>query len=99
LELGIFFYVISGLWAMAVVANLIQATRICYAIEARSGRPMLKGGLPGFANVLPVAFNYRVAQDEETQALRWEMNKRLLMVAGGFVVFFFFIAVAGPTRP
>ena len=70
MELGIFFYVISGLWAMAVIANLIQATRICYAIEARSGRPMLKGGLPGFANVLPVAFNYRVAQDEETQALR-----------------------------
>lgn len=99
MELGIFFYVISGLWAMAVIANLIQATRICYAIEARSGRPMLKGGLPGFANVLPVAFNYGVAQDEETQALRWEMNKRLLMVLGGFVVFFFFLAVAGPTRP
>ncbi len=97
MELGIFFYVVCGLWAVAVIANLIQATRICYAIEARSGRPALRNGVPGFANVLPVAFNMGVAKDEETQALRWEMNKRLLMIAGGFVVFFFFLAVAGPT--
>jgi hypothetical protein len=97
MELGIFFYVICALWAMTVVANLIQATRICYAIEARSGRPMLRNGLPGFANVIPVAFNIGVAQDEETQDLRWQMNKRLILILGGFAVFFFFLRVAGPT--
>jgi hypothetical protein len=94
--MGIWFYVITGAWGVAVVANLITATRICYAIEARSGRPMLKGGLPGFANIIPVAFNYGVAQDEETQALRWDMNKRLLIIAGGFVAFYFFVTLSGP---
>ncbi len=96
MELGIFFYVICALWAMTVIMNFIQATRICYAIEARSGRRPLRSGLPGFANVIPVAFNVGVAKDEETQALRWEMNKRLLIILGGFVIFFFFLSVAVP---
>jgi hypothetical protein len=95
-QMGIWFYVIAGVWGLAVIANLITATRICYAIEARSGRPLLKNGLPGFANIIPVAFNYRVAQDEETQALRREMNKRLLIIVGGFVAFWFFITLTEP---
>lgn len=94
--MGIWFYVIAGAWGIAVIANLIKATRICYAIEARSGRPLLRNGLPGFANVIPVAFNYGVARDEETQALRREMNKRLLVILGGFAAFWLFIALSGP---
>jgi hypothetical protein len=95
-QMGIWFYVIAGVWGLAVVANLITATRLCYAIEARSGRPMLKGGLPGFANIIPVAFNRGVAQDDDTQALRREMNKRLLIIIGGFVAFWFFITLTEP---
>lgn len=97
MQLGMWFYVIAGLWGMAVVANLIQATRICYAIEARAGRPLLKNGLPGFANIIPVSLNYGVPQDDETQAMRWEMNKRLLLILGGFVAFFVFVSLTGPT--
>lgn len=91
----ILFYVISGLWGVAMVANLIAATRICYAIEARSGRPLLKNGLPGYANIIPVAFNFRVARDEETQEMRWEMNKRLLIVLVGFAFYALYLRLAG----
>ena len=95
-QMGIWFYVIAGAWGLAVIANLITAARLCYVIEARSGRPLLKGGLPGYANILPVAFNYGVAQDEETQSLRREMNKRLLIILGGFVAFYFFVTLTEP---
>ncbi|MBX3531452.1 MAG: hypothetical protein KF849_12645 [Rhizobiaceae bacterium] len=95
-QMGIWFYVIAGVWGLAAIVNFITATRICYAIEARSGRPLLKNGLPGFANIIPVAFNYGVAQDEDTQALRREMNKRLLIIVGGFVAFYFFITLTEP---
>nr|WP_295465770.1 hypothetical protein [Mesorhizobium sp.] len=84
------FFVFCGLWAAAMIAMWISVTRLCYAIEARSGRPMLKHGLPGFANVFPVAFNVGVADDEETQRMRWRMIQRLLVVGAGFV---FFVAV------
>lgn len=88
MELGPVFYVISGIWGMAMVLNLITATRICYLIEERSGK---KTSLPAFANVLPVAFNYGVAQDEETQELRRQMNRRLLYIVAGFIAFFIFL--------
>jgi hypothetical protein len=95
MQSSVFFYAISGLWGVAMVANLIAATRICYAIEARSGRPMLKTGLPGFANVLPVAFNFGVAQDDETQEMRRQMNKRLIIIVVGFVFFFVYLRLIG----
>jgi hypothetical protein len=95
MQSSVFFYAISGLWGVAMVANLIAATRICYAIEARSGRPMLKNGLPGFANVLPVAFNFGVAQDDETQEMRRQMNKRLIIIVVGFVFFFVYLRLIG----
>ena len=57
---------LGALWGIASIALLISATRLCYRIEARSGRPLLKHGLPGYANVVPVAFNVRVARDDET---------------------------------
>lgn len=81
------FFVFCGLWAAAMVAMWISVTRLCYAIEARSGLPMLKHGLPGFANVFPVAFNVGVADDEETQRMRWRMIQRLLVIGAGFVFF------------
>ena len=95
MEERILFYVISGLWGVATVANLIAATRICYAIEARSGRPVLKGGLPGYANIVPVAFNVGVARDDETQEMRWDMNKRLFIILMGFGFYAIYLRIAG----
>lgn len=90
------FYVITGLLGMAIIVNLIFAARICYQIEERSGKPMLKGGLPGFANIVPVAFNVGVAKDDETQDLRWQMNKRLLTILGGFVAYMIYLRLTDP---
>jgi hypothetical protein len=95
MEARVLFYVIVGLWGVATVANLIAAARICHAIEARSGKPMLKGALPGFANIIPIALNRGVAQDDETQALRWEMNKRLLIILAGIVFFVVYLRLTG----
>lgn len=81
------FFIFSAVWAAVMIAMWISVTRLSYAIEARSGRPLLRNSLPGFANVFPVAFNLGVADDEETQRLRWRMNQRLLVIAAGFVVF------------
>jgi len=89
------FMTLCGLWALAMVGILITVIRLCYAIEARSGRPMLKGGLPGYANVIPVAFNMGVAKDEETQRMRWRMNQRLLVILAGFVFFAILVREAG----
>lgn len=89
-----FFFVVCGVWAVAMIALLISATRLCYRIEERSGRPMLKRGLPGYANVIPVAFNIGVAQDEETQTMRWRMNQRLLVMLVGFGIFYLVLAAA-----
>jgi len=88
LKSGLFW--LSALWGVASIALLISATRLCYRIEARSGRRPLKRGLPGYANVVPVAFNFGVARDEETQALRWRMNKRLIAIVAGFAVLHLF---------
>lgn len=81
---------LGALWGVASIALLISATRLCYRIEARSGRPLLKHGLPGYANVIPVAFNVRVARDAETQALRRRMNARLIVIVAGFAVLHLF---------
>lgn len=86
------FFAFCAVWAFVMIAMWISVTRLCYAIEARSGRPMLKNGLPGFANVFPVAFNVGVADDEETQRMRWRLIQRLLVIAAGFV---FFVLVIG----
>jgi hypothetical protein len=91
----ILFFTLSGVWAAVMIFMFITATRMCYAIEARSGRPMLKHGLPGYANVIPVAFNIGVAKDEETQRLRWRMNQRLLVILAGFVVFILLLREMG----
>lgn len=89
------FFVLSGLWGAALVAVLVSATRLCYRIEERSGRRPLRFGLPGYANVIPVAFNVGVARDEETQALRRRMNLRLFSILAGFGVFWLFLWASG----
>lgn len=94
--MSVWFYVISGLWAVAVIALLIDATRLSYRIEARSGRPMMRHGLPGYANVIPTALNIGVAKDEETQAMRREMNRRLYAILAGFVAFGLFVLLMRP---
>ena len=95
LENPVVFFMVCGVWALMMVALLISATKLCYRIEARSGRRPLKYGLPGYANVLPVAFNVGVAQDEETQAMRWRMNQRLIAILAGFGVFYLVLRSAG----
>ena len=89
------FYAIAGIWGAASIALLISAARLCYRIETRSGRRPLKWGLPGYANVIPTAFNIGVARDEETQDLRERMNGRLAAILAGFVVFYIFLWAAG----
>jgi hypothetical protein len=86
------FYVIAGLWGLAVVMNLMIASRICLAIQQRSGMEV-QPGLASYGAILPIAFNRGVAQDEETQDLRQQMNKRLWIILIGFAVFFFFLRV------
>lgn len=80
------FVAAAAFWGICSIALLISATRLCYRIEARSGRPFMKHGLrlPVYAKVVPVAFNFQVAQDAETQEMRWRMNKRLIAIVAGF---------------
>ena len=91
------FFVLAALWGLCSIGLLVSAARLCYRIEARSGRPLLNNriGLPGYANVVPVAFNFRVARDDETQALRWRMNRRLIAIVAGFVLLHLFRSAAG----
>jgi len=91
------FYTVCGLWALAMIGVLIAATRICYMIETRSGRRPLRSGLPGYANVIPTALNLGVARDEATQAMRRRMNRLLLVLLGGFVLFYFYVSLNGVT--
>jgi len=95
MQWGVWFYAICGLWAMAVVFALIRAARLTYRVEARSGRPFLRNGLPGYANIVPVAFNIGVARDAETQALRRQVVVRLLLILCGFAALWLFIVLAG----
>lgn len=89
------FYAFAGLWGAASIALLISAARLCYRIEARSGRRPLKWGLPGYANVIPAAFNIGVARDAETQGLRRRMNGRLAAILAGFAIFYIFLWATG----
>ena len=86
---SVWYFVLSCIVAVAMIALLIVAARLCYRIEERSGRKFLgRSGLPGYANVLSTAFNIGVARDAETQTLRWMMNRLLLGILGGFGVLY-----------
>lgn len=87
MDAGMMFYPLCGLWALAVLAVFISAIRLSYQIEARSDALRNTSGVPRKAMILHTMFNWRVARDAETQALRRRMNQRLLVVAAGFALF------------
>ena len=61
-----------------MVVILITAIRLCYRVEERSEALRNRTGVPVNANIPAVMFNWKVARDAETQALRRRMNYRLL---------------------
>lgn len=80
------FYLLAGVWALAILVVFIQAIRLSYRIEARSPDLTNRSGFPRKAMMFHTITNLSVARDEETQALRRRMNRLLLIVLAGFVV-------------
>jgi len=80
------FYLLAGVWALAILAVFIQAIRLSYRIEARSPDLTNRSGLPRKAMMFHTITNLSVARDEETQAMRRRMNRLLLIVVAGFAV-------------
>lgn len=87
------FVLVCGAWAIGMVAVFVSVLRMCTAIEIRSGRQ--GAGIPGLANIWQAAINKGVADDEQTQRLRWRMNQRLLVILAGFLVFGVILREAG----
>lgn len=83
---GSWFYIACGLWAAGIVAVFIQAIRLSYRIEARSPDLVNRTGLPMRAQIFHTVTNWKVARDEETQALRRQMNKLLLICLAGLAL-------------
>ncbi len=79
-------YLLSGLWGIAMVAIFIMAIRLSYRIEARSPDLRNTTGLPRNAMFVHTAFNWKVARDPETQALRRRMNFFFLINLLGFAL-------------
>lgn len=94
----IVFYVLAGLWGIAMVAVLISAIRLCYRVEERSEALRNRTGLPMRAKWLQVIANAGVARDAETQALRRRANLRFLVILAGFALFGLLLQLAGPGR-
>lgn len=84
---GVPFYVLSGLWAVAMLTVFIQAIRLSYRIEKRSPDLVNKTGVPQRAQIFHTVTNWKVARDEETQALRRRMNLLLVLCLAGMVAF------------
>lgn len=80
------FYLLAGVWALAILAVFIMAIRLSYRIEARSPDLTNHSGFARKAMLFHTITNMKVARDEETQALRRRMNGLLLIVVAGFVV-------------
>ncbi|PDQ18449.1 hypothetical protein CN311_24590 [Mesorhizobium sanjuanii] len=80
------FYLLAGVWALAILAVFIMAIRLSYRIEARSPDLTNRSGFPRNAMMFHTVTNTNVARDEETQAMRRRMNRLLLIVLAGFVL-------------
>jgi hypothetical protein len=93
--LGTIFYVLTGFWAVAMIAVFIAAIRLSYRIEARSPELVNRTGLPQRAKMLHTVSNWKVATDEETQRMRRRMNRLLLLNLAGFVVLWGGLHLAG----
>lgn len=82
---GATFYVLSGVWSMIMLAVFIQAIRLSYKIEKRSPDLVNRTGLPMRAQIIHTVTNWKVARDPETQALRRQMNRLLLICLAGMI--------------
>jgi hypothetical protein len=96
MEVGAWFYVVSGLWAVGMLAILIQVIRLSYRIEQRSDRLRNRTGLPRYAALPFTVTNWRVSRDDETQALRRRMLLLLGLILAGFVLFGGVVLIANP---
>ncbi|RUV01734.1 hypothetical protein EOB36_12280 [Mesorhizobium sp. M6A.T.Cr.TU.017.01.1.1] len=83
---GTSFYLLCGVWALAMLAVFIQAIRLSYRIEARSPDLANRSGFPRNAMMFHTVTNMNVARDQETQAMRRRMNRLLLIVLAGFAL-------------
>lgn len=91
--------IVGGIWGLGVLALFIPAIRYCYAAERRSYPEKFEGKLPRRANVFAVAFNFSsIAQDTETQRLRWKMNRLLLIILASYGVIGLLLMFFGPNR-
>ena len=79
-------YLLPGVWALAILAIFIWAIRLSYKIEARSRDLHNTSGIPRKAMLLHTVTNWKVARDDETQAMRRRMMLLLLAVVAGFAV-------------
>lgn len=82
---GATFYVLSGVWSVIMLAVFIQAIRLSYRIEKRSPDLVNRTGLPMRAQIIHTVTNWKVARDPETQALRRQMNRLLLICLAGMI--------------
>ncbi|RST88177.1 hypothetical protein EJC49_01645 [Aquibium carbonis] len=87
MEVGAWFYIFSGLWAVGMITALVAAIRLSYRIEQRSDRLRNRTGLPMYAAMPFTVTNWRVSRDAETQALRRRMLKWLGLNLLGFALF------------
>jgi hypothetical protein len=83
---GSSFYLVCGVWALAMLAVFIQAIRLSYRIEARSPDLASRSGLPRNAMMFHTITNTNVARDAETQAIRRRMIRLLLIDLAGFAL-------------
>lgn len=80
------FYLLCGVWAIAILLVFILAIRLSYRIEARSPDLTNRGAFPRKAMLFHTITNMKVSRDEQTQAMRRRMNGLLLIVLAGFAV-------------
>lgn len=96
--MGTGFYTFCALWAIAMLAVFIKAIRLSYRIEARSPELANRTGLPQRAQMFHTVTNWKVARDEETQAMRRRMNLLLLVNLAGFVVLWIVLYASGAIK-
>jgi hypothetical protein len=95
MEAGVWFYILAGAWALAMLAAFIGAIRLSYRIEARSEGLRNRTGLPRYAAIPFTVTNWKVARDAETQALRRRMLTLLGIDIGGFALLWVAVAAIG----
>jgi hypothetical protein len=92
------FYILSGIWGIAMVAVFIQAIRLSYRIEARSPELRNTTGVPQRAAIFHTVTNWKVARDPETQALRRRMNWLLVINLAGFLLLWIGLLATGAIK-